>query len=387
MPAHPLAELFAGALDIMTEIDRRAEEGVDHGAAGDVQRLVDRYHPSGLDLVVAEVITETATAKTFRLRRADGADLPPFQAGQYVTLDATVGGTTTSRPFAISSSPASLEAYDLTVRRVPGGRVSNHLIDHLAVGDRVRTSGPLGSFHHNPLFHGEDLVFLAGGSGVAPAMSMIRDIVDHGLARRLHLVYGSRTADDVIFRETLDKLAADHPDRIRVDLVVQRPGADWQGPTGLLTGETITALTGPLVGRMVYVCGPQAMYPYALAELARLGHPRRRVRLEANGAPARPQTQAGWPAERDPEGEVQVTVQGGPSFSTPRGRPLLDALEEHGVRPEVGCRSGECSLCRVRVVSGEVFDAEEARLRLSDAWSGYTHSCVAYPVTDVEIAL
>ncbi|MFJ9691429.1 FAD-binding oxidoreductase [Kitasatospora sp. NPDC101183] len=387
MPAHPLAELFDGALDIMTEIDRRAEEGVDHGAAGDVQLLVDRYHPSALDLVVAEVITETATAKTFRLRRADGADLPPFQAGQYVTLDAAVGGTATSRPFAISSSPAALDAYDLTVRRVPGGRVSNHLIDRLAVGDPVRTSGPLGSFHHNPLFHGEDLVFLAGGSGVAPAMSMIRDIVDRGPARRLHLVYGSRSADDVIFREVLDGIAAEHPDRVRFDLVVQQPGPGWDGPTGLLTGETITSLTGPLAGRMVYVCGPQAMYPYALAELAGLGHPRRRTRLEANGAPARPHTQAGWPAGRDSEGEVRVTVQGGPSFLTPRGRPLLDALEDNGVRPEVGCRSGECSLCRVRVLSGEVFNAEEARLRLSDARFGHVHSCVAYPVTDVEIAL
>jgi ferredoxin len=86
----------------------------------------------------------------------------------------------------------------------------------------------------------------------------------------------------------------------------------------------------------------------------------------------------------DPRGEVTVTAKGR-SFRTPRGRPLLDALEDNGIAPESACRSGECSLCRVRVVTGTVHSAEEAKPRLSDAQAGYVHCCVAYPITDVTV--
>ncbi|GGO96765.1 2Fe-2S iron-sulfur cluster-binding protein [Wenjunlia tyrosinilytica] len=376
---HRLAPLFEGYTDIQADIDGRPADTADHTAQ--TSRTVASYHPRRLALTVSGIITETVSSATFRLRRPDGADLPPFLAGQYVGVFADG----TNRPYALSSGPASLDHWDLTVRRVPGGRISNHLIDTLAVGGTLTTTGPMGTFHHNPLFHGDDLVFLAGGSGVVPAMSMIRDILDNGLDRRFHLIYGSRTPDDVIFHEELDAIAADHPN-IRVDHVMTEPGNGWAGPTGLLSSTLIKTLAGPLDRRMVYVCGPQALYPYALRQLEELGHPRRRIRFEANGAPADPTRQAHWPADADPGAEVTVTA-GGTSFRTPRGRPLLDALEDQGIRPEAACRSGECGLCRVRVLKGTVHNAEEARLRLSDERFGYTHSCVAYPVTDLDLDL
>ncbi|WP_158854662.1 2Fe-2S iron-sulfur cluster-binding protein [Saccharothrix deserti] len=375
---HPLAPLFDDHDAVQADIDSRPADTTDHAAR--TRRTVDTYPPKRLTLVVTEAITETATTKTFRLRRPDGADLPPFLAGQYVGLFADG----TNRPYAISSSPARLDRWDPTVRRVPRGRISNHLIDTLTPGDTLTTTGPMGTFHHNPLFHGDDVVFLAGGSGVVPAMSMIRDIVDNGLDRRFHLLYGSRTDDDIIFRDQLDALAADHHPNIRIDHVVAEPGPGWTESTGFLTSSLITTLAGPLDARTVYVCGPQALYPYALQQLLDLGHPRRRIRFEANGAPTDPTRQAHWPADAVPDGEVTVTAAGR-SFRTRRGRPLLDALEDEGMRPEAACRSGECSLCRVRVLKGTVHTAEEAKLRMSDTRFGYTHSCVAYPITDVEL--
>ncbi|KUO18114.1 FAD-binding oxidoreductase [Streptomyces dysideae] len=375
---HPLAPLFDDHDTVQADIDSRPADTTDHAA--EVRRTVDTYHPRRLTLSVTEVITETATTKTFRLRHPDGADLPPFLAGQYVGVFADG----TNRPYALSSSPASLDHWDLTVRRVPGGRISNHLIDTLRPGDTLTTTGPMGTFHHNPLFHGEDVVFLAGGSGVVPAMSMIRDIVEHGLDRRFHLIYGSRTDDDIIFRDELDSLAPDQHPHVRIDHVVAEPGSGWTGHTGFLSSSLIKTLAGPLNARTVYVCGPQALYPYALQQLLDLGHPRRRIRFEANGAPADPTRQTHWPADAPPDGEVSVTVAGH-TFRTRRCRPLLDALEDEGIRPEAACRSGECSLCRVRLLKGTVHTAEEAKLRLSDTRFGYTHSCVAYPITDVEL--
>ncbi|WP_306362938.1 FAD-binding oxidoreductase [Nocardia sp. CC227C] len=376
---HPLAQRFDGAAAILAEIDARIPDTRDHLA--DTRATVDTYHPKRLQLAVAEIIAETATTTTFRMQGVDQVDLPPFLAGQYVNV--FVDGT--SRPYAISSSPAQRRHYDLTVRRVPNGRISNLLIDTVQIGQVLTTTGPMGTFHHNPLFHGDDVVFLAGGSGVAPAMSMLREIVDLGLDRTFHLIYGSREASDVIFRAELDTLTAAHPG-ITVDHVIAEPDAAWTGATGFLTADTITALAGELNNRMVYVCGPQALYPYALDQLTTLAHPRKRIRFEANGAPSDPTAQHHWPTGADPAEEVTVTVRG-TSFRTPRNRPLLDALEDNGIRPEAACRSGECSLCRVRIVKGEVHTATEAALRLSDAQFGYTHSCVAYPISDVEVEL
>jgi ferredoxin-NADP reductase len=365
---HKLAPLYDRYAEISAEIDDRPADTGDH--VGDTARDIAAHHPRRLHLRVAQVIPETASTATFRLVAEDSSALPAFLAGQYVNV--FFDGT--SRPYAMSSSPAHLDHYDLTVRRVPGGRVSNALLDRVAVGDALVTTGPMGTFHHNPLFHGDDLVFIAGGSGVVPAMSMIREIVDGDLDRRFHLIYGSRSSDDVIFGEALDAIR--HPG-ITVDTVIEESD-------GLITADRITRLAGPLAGRMVYVCGPQALYPYAVAQLSALGHARRRIRFEANGAPTDPTAQASWPAGVDPQHEVTVTV-GDRSFHTTCGRPLLDALEDHGFTPEVGCRSGECSLCRVQVLSGQVHSADEARPRMSDAASGYVHSCVAYPVSDVTL--
>lgn len=359
---HRIADLYDGSAAIEAEIASREPDSTDYW--DQVRSTVDTYHPKRLHLRVSEVIPETTSSATFRLRDAGEEPLPPFLAGQYVNL--FVDGT--SRPYAISSSPADREHYDLTVRRVPGGRVSNLLLD--TEWDEATTTGPMGTFYYNPLFHGDDVVFIAGGSGVAPAMSMIRDIQDNNLARRFHLIYGSRTSDDVIFREELDRAV----EGVRVDHVIG----------DLITADVIRDLAGELDGRMVYVCGPQAMYPFTLAELGRLGHPRHRIRFEANGAPSDPAAQGNWPTGCDPTQEVTVTTREG-SFRTPRNRPLLDALEDHGITPETACRSGECSLCRVRVVKGEVHSADEAKLRMSDATFGYVHCCVAYPMTDVEL--
>lgn len=379
MTTHPLAERFDGAAAIIDQIQSREPDRHDHPAR--TRQIIDTFHPNRITTTVTEVIDETSTTKTFRLARPDRSSLPPFLAGQYINIF-TDG---TSRPYAISSSPAERRYYDITVRRVPQGRISNLLIDNLKTGAQLITTGPMGTFHHNPLFHGDDVVFLAGGSGVVPALSMIRDIADNNLQRRFHLIYGSRRADDVIFADELDQIAS-YNHGMRVDHVIAEPPTGWAGASGFLTADTISTLAGPLDDRMVYVCGPQALYPYALEQLTTIRHPRRRIRFEANGAPADPTAQPHWPAAADPNGNVRVTVDG-TSFHTPRNRPLLDALEDNGIRPEAACRSGECSLCRVRVLSGTVHTAQEAKLRLSDPQAGYTHSCVAYPLTDIELSL
>ena len=129
------------------------------------------------------------------------------------------------------------------------------------------------------------------------------------------------------------------------------------------------------------------MYDFCLSALQRLGVARRRVRYEANGPPAAPERLRDWPGQLDPATTVVVNVDGRGKFEAPCSEPLLNSLERAGYQLEVGCRSGHCSLCRVKILSGTVVSGPEARIRRSDEWTGHTHACTAFPVTDVAVQL
>ncbi len=136
--------------------------------SGRVRSVVDLYHPSRLNLRVSQIISETPTASTIRFVSTDGY-LPPFQAGQYINLFLEVKGVRTSRPYSISSSPGQTGYYDITVKRVDGGFVSDYLLDHTAPGQTFTASSPSGNFYFNPLFHSREMVLERAGI-VAPAL-------------------------------------------------------------------------------------------------------------------------------------------------------------------------------------------------------------------------
>ena len=105
--------------------------GFDYQAKrGEVRSIIDELHPERLELTVSEIIQETASAKSIKLV-SEGGCLPPFQAGQYINVFVETGGVRTSRPYSIASAPTQTGHYEITVRRVEDGFVSNYLLDEL----------------------------------------------------------------------------------------------------------------------------------------------------------------------------------------------------------------------------------------------------------------
>lgn len=350
---------------------------------------IKKLHPKRLSLIVSEIIEETESTKTFRLiKSAQGKDqkLPPFQAGQYINLFVTIDGVETARPYAVSSSPKTRDYYDLTVKRVECGFVTNYLLDKVAVGQEFSSTGPMGNFYHNPLFHGQDLVFLAGGSGIASALSMINDVLERQKGFRFHFIYASSYVHDVIFEKQLRALAAEHDNFILTE-IISRPPEGFEGLTGHVTKERLIEVLGSVEDKMFYVCGPTPFNDFCQEQLRLLNVPSRFVRIEANGPPKHPEKLAGWPTKVTATDEVTITVRGKGSFVARVDEPLLNSLERNGYGIENACRSGECSLCRVKLISGSVFNPAEAHLRKSDYQFGWIHSCVAFPTQDIEILL
>ncbi|MEA1961430.1 MAG: FAD-binding oxidoreductase [Bacillota bacterium] len=381
-----LREYIEGYQDIQKEIEISRKYGTDYASQrGKQAEIINRIHPAQLTLEVSAIIEETSSCKTLRLVSPNGY-LPPFQAGQYINLFVEIDGVRTSRPYSISSSPRQRAYYDITVRRIETGFVSDYLLDNVRAGDQFISSGPAGNFYYNPLYHGKDLVLLAGGSGVTPFMSMIREAVDAGLDRNIHLIYGSRTEDDVLFYEEL-KTLAERSKRFTFDLVLSEPSSSFIGYKGLIGAELINQLVESTNAKFYYICGPQQMYEYCEAELQSMGIPARKIRREMFGTATDITKEAGWPADLDPDQEFSVIVKGKKTISAKAGEPLLIALERAGILVPVCCRSGECSLCRVKLLSGTVFQPRGVLIRESDRKYGYIHSCKAYPLENMEISL
>ncbi|MDO4540250.1 MAG: FAD-binding oxidoreductase [Syntrophomonadaceae bacterium] len=375
-----------GYAEIVREIEVSRKYGVDHRTdRGRWNAAVQRLHPARIELRVSDIIQETERDRTLRLTAAGGY-LPPFQAGQYINLLLAVDGVHTSRPYSISSSPRQRAYYDITVRKIDGGWVSTYLHEQVGIGDILYSSGPAGQFHFNPLIHRPELILIAGGSGITPFMSMLREAVDAGLTREFHLIYGCRDEAEMIFAQELKYMALRH-DNIAFTPVLSEPDAGRPGATGLITREIIEQAAQGMGDPSYFVCGPEAMNLHVTAILEAMNVPRRRMRREMAGSLGDITRKPGWPPHLSGQQQVNIKIAGQDSIKAACGDSLLSSLEKAGkVMPSL-CRSGECSMCRIKLVQGEVFQPPGALIRESDRKFGYIHSCRAYPLSDVEIVL
>lgn len=347
---------------------------------------VERIHPKRMTLRLIGYKDETSDTRTFRFERTD-APLPPFRAGQYVNLFVTVSGVRTSRPYSISSPPGK-PWLELTVRRKAGGFVTSHLFEGLELGDSVESSGPVGHFYHEALIDGDNLVFLAGGSGITPFMAMLRDFDASGAFEsglRVSLLYGVRGPDSAAFLDELQELE-DRQERFNFTLVVSEPVKGYRGTTGLLDRLRLRRSIRGLGNKRYYLCGPTPMLELCAEALAQLRVPQHRIRQELFGPPDDITRSPAWPTDIGADARFSVRVGERAPFAAKASESLLNAMERQGIVTPAICRAGSCSACRLKLVSGEVVMPPSTGLRESDLAQGYIHTCVAYPISDLKLA-
>ena len=386
--AKNIKETLLGTLEhgqqIMENIRVMRSVSADKLPTDSVARPAEAIHRKELKLVVQSVTDTGKQAKIFRFVSEDGY-LPPFEAGQYINLFTQIEGVRTSRPYSLSSSPKQRAYYEITVARTRDGFVSDYLLDQVKPGDRFTANGPAGVFRYQPVFHSKKSLFLAGGSGITPLLSMTREILDAGLDRDVVMLYGCRNPEAALYHEELTAYSAAFPN-FRYHLVVSDPVENWDGERGFLDEALIRRLVPDFAQRTSYICGPQVMNDFCNSALEAMGVPEKKIRREMFGARRDIQNEPGWPAELTGNEVFTITV-GDKKIPAKSGEPVLVALERAGVRVNVCCRSGECSLCRVKLVSGNVFLARGMLRRYADEKYGYIHSCKAYPMGDIEIML
>jgi propane monooxygenase reductase component len=233
---------------------------------------------SGLPIqqAVAEVVANDPVTHDMRhlvLRLIQPAEVK-FFPGQYV--DISVPGTDATRSFSMANT-SSRESGQLefVIKIYPDGLFSHFLDTELAVGDRLDLSGPFGVFTLRD--SDEDLVFIGGGAGMAPILSLLRSMAERGIERKATYYYGARRRRDLCFDEELRALE-DRLPGFRYVPALSEPAPDdgWEGETGLIT-DVVERHESGLARAHAYICGPPPMVEAAIPLLERLGVPGKRV--------------------------------------------------------------------------------------------------------------
>ncbi|HXC36589.1 MAG TPA: ferric reductase-like transmembrane domain-containing protein [Candidatus Acidoferrales bacterium] len=317
------------------------------------------------DLRVARITQETPDVRTFRFVPPDGGRLPfEHQAGQYLILSLLIDGKKVNRTYTISSPPTRTDFCEITVKREENGYASRHLHEMVREGDMIHVSAPAGRFVFDGI-QADSIVLIAGGVGITPLMSILRDLTDRNWNGNIFFIYSARTESDIIFRKELTDLQVRFSN-LRVHVTLSRAdGADWSGYKGRVSGPFLGMCVPNLARRPVYICGPQTMMTPTVQLLRDAGVPAEKIKLEEFTAAKRAETvsvteTSAMPSATAPDllpddGEPVLTLaRSGKSVVLDPDKVLLEIAEDAGVNIDYECRSGICGRCKTRLLSGQV---------------------------------
>jgi 3-ketosteroid 9alpha-monooxygenase subunit B len=322
------------------------------------------YHP----LAVIEVVDETADTRSFVL------DVPPalessfaYTAGQFCTFRATIDGESVVRSYSMSSSPDLGEPLTTTVKRVPGGLMSNWMNDHVAAGDQLEVMRPTGLF----VLRDTDvpIVAFAGGSGITPVISIVKSALAT-TERPIVLVYANRDAGAVIFADELARLAAGAAGRLSVHhhLDTER---------GYLDAAACTALVGDRDHADFYVCGPGAYMEVVEEALTFVDVAPEQVFIERFLLPEAAPADAPTPTE-----SLTITLERRThTIPYQPGDTILEAARRGGLKPPFSCEMGNCATCMAHLDDGSATMRANNALTTDEVSTGWVLTCQALPTS------
>ena len=342
---------------------------------------------------------QAQTQRSLVLAPVDGLPLPDFAPGQYLTFSLDLPASSTEpkrtivRCYSLSDQPNGA-TYRITVKLIPApatmpnpaaGAASSFLHAAVRVGHVLKVKAPAGLFMLDQT-SAAPAVFIAGGIGVTPMISMITCSLTHQPERRLFLFYGVRNSVDHAFKAYLEKLARSHP-ALELHGLYGAPapddveGRDFQH-AGFID-VTLLKRVLPHGHHQFYVCGPPAMMAALVPALADWGVPKSDIHFESFGPGSSGYVQpVAGPAAAPIKNPFDVQFRRSRRTVPWTGgdASLLDFAERHGILVESGCRSGSCGACETRLVSGEVLYANKTDFEVP---AGACLLCVGTPVSNL----
>ena len=337
------------------------------------------------ELKVSAVIRETPECSSFELSvPTELQEVYRYKAGQHLTFELPWDDFKVTRCYSLASCPDLGETLKIAVKRVAGGRVSNWMNDNLRAGDSIRASVPEGRFVLDPETRaGAPLFLFAGGSGITPVIALLKSALTN-TRRSVALLYANQDRSSVIYDEEIDRIAAEHPDRVLV-----RHHLDSEG--GYLRPDEIRALLHHTDIAEFYICGPEPFMELIEQTLDEAGVHDELVYIERFVSPADPdrvEADAIDVASLEAPEAFSLWLNGR-SRTVPylAGKTLLQCAQAAGLQPAHSCESGYCGSCMAHVNTGKVHMRTHEALSERDIARGVALLCQSIPASSEPLEL
>ncbi len=328
------------------------------------------YH----SLRVKEVVEETSDTRSYVLEiPADLRDDFSYRPGQFCSFRIHVDDQDPARCYSMSSAPGVDDDLVVTVKRVPGGVVSNWLNDHVADGDLLEVTRPAGMFC---LREGDrPIVGFCGGSGVTPVMSIVKSALAT-TGRPIRLLYANRSPDSVIFERALQGLGARYPGRI--DLAHH-----FDTDSGYLDATAVAAFVDGRLDADFYLCGPGPFMEMVEGALLDLGVDADRILVERFEASAAEPPSEGAEAPDAPENLTLILRGKKHTIGYHAGDTVLETARRANLPAPYSCEAGNCATCMALILEGTATMRANNALEPDEVAEGWVLTCQAQPTSPV----
>jgi len=359
---------------------------------------------------VIKKVQETEDVMSFYLTPHDRKPVPPYLPGQYLTFSLDVpdafrfadGKRSNLKPiircYSLSDSPNHSDYYRVTIKKIPApkdcpnvmpGVVSSYFHDGVKVGDILKVKAPAGHFTLS-MSRRTPVVFIGGGVGITPVLSMLNTIVESGSKRETWFFFCVRNGREHMLKEHLAEIAREN-ENIHMQVCYSRPeeqdkeGLDYD--YGQRVSLDLFKRVLPSSNFEYYLCGPPLMIHQIRDDLKEWGVPKEKVFFEMFGAASVKKVVPSEKAINQPQAEtagckVNFAKTGKACVWKQDSGSLLDLAEMNGVAIEFGCRAGNCGTCLTAIKDGKVKHLIDSGATLEE---GSCLACIAVPEGDVVI--
>ena len=339
-----------------------------------------------INVVLKDIVSETADAYSLVLENHPG--LSDYEAGQFVNVFCNVDGNEIQRSYSFSSSPLVDSYPSLTIKMVLKGKMSNYLQATLRKGSAVVLSKPLGRFLLDTEPMQSHVFFIAGGSGITPIFSLLKEALKRLPDTHFTLLYANHNKH-IIFQKVLDNLASKHRYKLAVHYFVKEGRIKAQMGTqvhpGRITKEFLKTLFAeheiPAKDSRAYICGPAGMMEDTLLWLMDSGIKKDKIRTEYF-VPTKP-TQRGNMHLKEETSQVTLKNFKGSEIvlSVSRETDILSGFLDNGHDLPHSCREAMCGSCAVKLLRGHVEMKENYALNDAKLAEGYVLLCQSFPLS------
>ncbi|MEQ9438468.1 MAG: ferredoxin--NADP reductase [Cyclobacteriaceae bacterium] len=340
---------------------------------------------------IEQIIIETRDAFTLILEK--NSLIETYEPGQFINVFSEINGEEVSRPYSFSSSPFLNEFPAITIKRMPQGLMSNYLAENLAVGDQLDISLPNGRFTTTYRASKRHLFMIAGGSGITPIFSILKNVLHEEPASRVTLYYANKDSESVIFKDQLNELLKLYPNRFTIMHFLEAGDQANILEEKLVFGRISEyALAGFLANYVktkehlqVFVCGPDGLMSFSIAALLRLGIEKSQIQTEyfgLNREEGEERLQGSSTTAETAQVEVRSFNDNTLHFAVSKDHPVLQSALDQRYKLPHSCQEAMCGTCKVKLVEGEIEMKKNFALPDDELERGYVLLCVGYPQSD-----